>query len=220
MASGYIPDKQEDQATWALNFTTKITASPTTYGLIAGDATAIAAAVNPFLAALTVATTPATRTAVTVNTKDTTRANMLAVCRSYSQQIVKNPGVTDANKIALGLNPGGTGPTPIPAPVTEPILGLIKMTHLSGQFRSSDSATPDIRAKPFGAVAMELWRFIGTTTPVGPEDATFVGLVTKQPFTQSFDAADVTKKVWCWGRWVTRTGEVGPWSTALQSIII
>lgn len=219
MPSGYIPDKQEDQATWALNFTTKITASPTTYGLTAPDAVTIAGAVNPFLAALAVATTPATRTSVTVNTKDTTRANMLLICRQFAQQIVKNPGVTDANKIALGLNPGPTGPTPIPAPVTEPILGLVKMTHLSGQFRASDSATPDVRAKPFGAVAMELWRFIGTTTPVGPEDATFNGLVTKQPFVQSFDAGDVTKKVWLWGRWVTRTGLVGPWSTALQTII-
>ena len=39
----YIPARNANLIAWAANFSTLITASPGTYGLLAGDATAIAA---------------------------------------------------------------------------------------------------------------------------------------------------------------------------------
>ena len=47
----YIPVKDADLANWLDNFSALITASPATYGLVAGDAVAIAAQVAAWDAA-------------------------------------------------------------------------------------------------------------------------------------------------------------------------
>ena len=70
----YIPSSDGPALDWMQNFSALITAAPATYGLVAADATAIAAAVSAFDTALTAAIDPATRTKVTVITKNENRA--------------------------------------------------------------------------------------------------------------------------------------------------
>jgi hypothetical protein len=219
MATTYIPSKDADLASWADNFSTLITASPTTYGLISGDATAIAAVVDPFLAAYTVITVPATKTIVTVADKNTTKFAMLSVVRSYAQRIATNPGVADSDKIALGLNLHGTPPSPIPEPTTMPIISIVSATPLNHVLRYADEVTPDKRSKPFGAAAMDLFVTIDTTPKTNPDEALFYGSVTKQPYFISYAPEDAGKIATLWARWSTRRGLVGPWSSSISQVI-
>lgn len=220
MYPSYIPTKQEDLATWATNFSALLTASPTTYGLAAGDASVVASAVGAYTTALTAALDPGTRTQVTVNTKDAARANLLAIVRPFAVNISNNPGVATNDKIDIGVNPRTNSPTPVPAPSTVPLLTFIAATPGQHTLRAADQNTPDTRGKPFGVIAMQLYAFVGTTVPTGPEDATFLGVYTKQPIGVNFIPADAGKKAYYWARWQTRTGLTGPWSTVLSQTVI
>lgn len=53
------PDKDQDLDAWSQNFDTKITATPTAYGLVAADATAFHALATDYATRLTTATNPA-----------------------------------------------------------------------------------------------------------------------------------------------------------------
>ena len=53
----------------------------------------------------------------------------------------------------------------------------------------ADSATPQSRAKPAGAIGMHICEQIGGTAPVDPEQMEFLALATRIPFTAHFDVA-------------------------------
>lgn len=219
MANPYIPSKDGDLADWANNFNTLITAAPATYGLVAGDATAIDAVVDPFLAAYAIITVPATKTTVTVADKNTTKFAMLSVVRGYAQRIAVNPGVGDSDKIALGLNLHGTPPTPVPPPVTIPLLSLLGATPLNFTLRFADELTPDKRAKPFGAVRLDTFVTVDTTPKTDPTVALYYAGFTVQPANITFNPADAGKVATIWGRWANRRGQPGPWSSPVSQIV-
>jgi hypothetical protein len=220
MSAPYIPPKDADFANWLANFSTMITASPATYGLTAGDATTIAAQDTAFQAAYTLAVNPSTRTPATVAAKDAAKVTALGVVRPYAQRIANNAGVSPSNKVALGLNPRTNPPTPITAPTTNPIITIPSMIVLGLITRMRDSlASPSVKAKPAGAIAMELYAKTSATPITDPTQLVFIGLQTKSPFTISFDSSDGGKQAYIAGRWVTRTGLVGPWSAVVTATV-
>jgi hypothetical protein len=212
MAASYIPTKDADLANWEDNFSTLITANPTNYGLLAGDAVAIAAAVLLFTNAFTVATNPTTRTSATIATKDAQKAASTVTCRYFAQLIRNNNGVSDALKIGLGLNLPDPTPSPIPPPATSPIITIVAATPLQLTLRYADQNTPDSRRKPDGVTALELFVAPSATVIVDPATLPFNGLVTRQPYPVNFVSGDVGKTAYIAGRWVNRKGQVGPWS--------
>ena len=221
MSTNYIPAKDSLLDTWMQNFQAVIAASPATYGLLAADATAITAAYNSYHAAYTLLTVPATKTAPNVAAKDTAKAAALVTVRGYAQVIGNNQGVSNTAKSAAGLTVRATGRTPIPAPGTAPVLGFIGATPQVQTLKFADVSTPTTKKKPFGAIQMEVWSFIGTTPPVGgPAGCTFVGLFTKTPFALNYQAGDAGKTAYIYGRWVTRRGLTGPWSAVLSAGIV
>jgi hypothetical protein len=219
----YIPKTEDGLRNWANNFSTLITANPTTYGLMASDATAIAALVDAFDAALTLATDPSTKTKTTVLARDAAKSAMLPVLRHYAQTIKLNDGVTNEEKGALGLTIDDTQRTPIPAPSTQPICNIVAATPLRHALRFADAATPAKRAKPDGVLALELHYFVGDDPPVSP-DATggttiFYGLITRQPYAVVHEPVSVGKTATYYARWITRTGLVGPWSAPVSMTV-
>lgn len=221
MSTSYIPATDAGLDAWAQNFSAVITASPATYLLGSPDAVSITAAYTNYHTAYMAATTPATKTSVTVAAKDIQKASALIVFRGYASIIGSNAGVSAGAKAAAGLTVRATGRTPIPAPGTAPILHFIGATPLVATLQYNDTSTPTTKAKPFGAIQLELWLSIGTVPPVGGVDGTnFYGLVTKTPFAVNFLSGDVGKTAYYYARWTTRTGKVGPWSAVLSAAIV
>lgn len=218
MAS-YIPTRDVDLVPWADNFSTLITANPALYGLQASDALAIAALVTAYDDAYTIATNPATRTPSTVAAKDSAKGALLPELRFYAQTIKLNQGVSNADKIALGIHINDAGPTPIPVPTTAPALTIEAQTHLTSKMRVRDQSTPTSNAKPFGVLGGEVVTTVGVAVTADPDAALFRQIQTKTPFTLSFDPADVGKVCTVWERWFNRKGELGPWSTAVNFVV-
>lgn len=221
----YIPAKDADFDAWLLNFTTLLTAAPTTYGLTAPDAVICAAQYTAWHPAYIAATDPSTRTSVTVAAKDAARVTAEQVIRPYAQQISKNASVTPGDKTAIGVNLPNNSPVPIPAPTSFPILGFRSATPLQHLLQYQDSDLGTGKAKPFGAIGLELYRAIGTVPAVDPSQAEYYAQVTKSPCRVTFTAGDVGKTCTYFARWITRSGpggvaQSGPWSAPLVAAII
>jgi hypothetical protein len=221
----YIPAQDAALDAWSANFADLITAAPATYGLIAGDATAINAVVDPWHTAYLAATNPVTRTSVSIAAKDAARTAMLPVLRSYGQQVARNPAVDNGDKTALGLNLPNSARPPIPAPTTQPTISLVSATHNQHTLAYKDQTTPTSKAKPFGAIGIELRQAIGTAPVTDPALMAPLGTITKSPTTVATDSGDVGKLASYIGRFVTRSGpggvaQTGPWSAPLTVAIV
>src|SRR3954467_6589768 len=98
----YIPQTDSGLDVWASNFSTLLTAAPTTYGLTSGNATTVASVYTTWHAAYLAAADKPSRTPIKVQAKNTAKTNLLAIVRPFAQQIRANASVTDENKVAIG----------------------------------------------------------------------------------------------------------------------
>jgi hypothetical protein len=209
----YIPPKDADLQTWALNFSTVLTASPASFGLVAADATTVASVYATWNAAFLAAVNPSTRTPTTIAAKDDAKILLLATVRPYAQLIANNAGVSAPNKTSIGVNPRTSVPTPIAAPATSPVLTIDQALPLQHVMRYRDQlASPTQKAKPYGAAQIQVFATVSATPITDPEALAYKFATTKSPVLVDFGADDVGKKAYYAGRWITRTGLVGPWS--------
>ena len=212
MGSSYIPSREADMDAWLLNFKTLIVASPTSYGLVTADGTAISAAYSAWNAAYLAATNPTTRTKATVQTKNQQKANVLSVVRGYAATIRANRAVSDALKIGIGLHIHDSQPTPVPPPSTYPVLTIQGLGLGAQDLNAADQMTPNNRAKPAGAIGLVLFRAVGTGPVSDPSQAQYLAFVTRAEFQSQFDPADNGKTATYFARWTNGKGEAGPWS--------
>lgn len=210
----YLPVRDGQLATWLANFSSLISAAPATYGLLAGDASVIAADNASYQAAYALVTSATTKTADTVSAKNTVKASILPTIRLYAQQISNNAGVTSANKIALGLNPKTTTPTPITAPTTAPVLTAQSTSTAGTIFRYRDAtASPSVKAKPFGVIGLQMFGQTAATPVTDPTLLPLITVGTKSPLTVALGSGAAGKIGYFAARWITRKGLVGPWSS-------
>lgn len=226
MQDPYIPPKDADFKAWVLNFAALTLATPALYGLTPADAAIIDSAASDFSSKYDLAVDPPTRTKPSVAAKDASRAATLDVVRPYSIQIRNNQGVSNQDKLDLGLNVPDFTPTPVPAPTTSPTINIVAATPLQHTFRFADSVTPTTRGKkPFGVLALQLYRSVTVAPAVDPDTADFVGNYTKNPAAVNYVAGDRGKYSTLFARWVTRSGplgvaQVGPWSDPISMVIV
>lgn len=215
MSTPYIPATDSGLDSWAQNFSAVIAASPSTYGLQASDATTITAAYTTYHAAYILLTSPSTKTPTNVAAKDVAKAASLITFRTYAQIIQNNAGVSNSAKSAAGLTVRSTAKTPVPAPTTTPIVAVVSQQPGLANLGYADAASPTTKAKPFGAIQMELWFDVPATGSPVLGNAMYFGALTKSPAVFPTPSGAVGKTIGIWGRWVTRRGLVGPWSSIL-----
>jgi hypothetical protein len=225
MAANYIPSTDSALDAWSQNFSTLISATPTDYGLTAGDATSIANAVDAFHDAYGVTLDPNTRTSPAIAAKDELRAAMLVVVRPFAMQVNAQASVTDEQRADLGLTIRKTVQTPIPPPATAPLVSLVSAFPGVATLDYRDPSTPTSKAKPFGVIGVQIFRSVGTVPAVDPAQASADATVTKSPFALSFAPGDTGKIATVFARYVTRGGpagvaQVGPWSAPLSFNVI
>ena len=153
----------------------------------------------------------------------TAKAAMLVINRSYASQIRLDPGVSNADKTALGLNLPNNTPSPIPTPVTFPLVNVVSAGPGSHEIRFADSTTPAARKKAAGAIGMQLFRGIGTAPIVDPALCSLLDVLTAQPYLSVFEPGDAGKVATYFARWQTRGKQaggasalVGPWSAGVS----
>ena len=77
--------------------------------------------------------------------------------------------------------------------------------------------SPDSSGKPVGATHLQLFVAIGDGPPVGgANDARWIGQYTRNPIGVTFSPQDEGKRVTYDSWWISRRGEVGPWSSPVR----
>lgn len=212
--TSYIPTRIADFNTWVVNFQTYVDANYVALGLSTLDLATIDDAVNQFTAAYALSSVNDTRTPATIADTTTKRNYCRDVLQQYSQIINNSAATSDAQRAALQITIRATGKTPIPTPLSYPVITIVNATPLVHTMRVQDSQVvlTKVKAKPFGASAMELRQHVGATAPASPDDADFIGLFSRWPFQINQDPAHVGQTAYYYGRWITARGLTGPWS--------
>jgi len=186
------------------------------YPVSPGEISAVGQVVERFAAALGTAREPTTRTTVAVTLKDAARQAAEDTCRPIYARIRLDKSVDDADKIAIGVRPMKASYGRLPAPDTAPLLsqGALTWSAYEIAYRTQHGVTG--RAKPVGAAQLQVFRAVGETPARSVEQATYFRSVSRSPMRVEYTSADNGKVATYFARWVTRRGEVGPWSAPLS----
>src|SRR5947209_7428713 len=181
MNRNFFNGTEAELYTGSANFSTKISSTPTAYGLVAAQATVYAALNTAWASAYNAALDPATRTKAKIAAKNQAKVNLKASAANLSKIIQGTPSVTDEQKIELGLNVRAT-PAPIPPPSVRPGVDLVSVVGRLVSVRIHDSATSSKRGKPAGVLGANVYSFVGATYPTDPTGWQFEGATTKNKF--------------------------------------
>ena len=203
---------------WVQNFVDKITLTPTVYGLVAADATAMGALATDFANRLSTSSDPSTRTKVAVSQKNISKLALVAKARQLLKLISAHPGLSASQRAELGMNPKDPSPTPIPAPVTRPLLTV----EPDGGLRMVDESMPENRRKPAGVRGALVFSKIAPAAeppPATPDDARFACLATRARTAVPIPPGSNGKTLWVLAQWYNERGELGPVSALASTTI-
>jgi hypothetical protein len=205
----FVPTREGDLDEFVQNFDTRITASPTTIGLTAADATAFHALVVAWDAAYTVTKNRGTRSQSAVIVKDEAKFAMVQKLRELARIVQAFPGTTNEDRSLLGLTiPAERQPQP--APGVAPKLNVTKVDRNIVSVQLCDATTLS-RVRPDFAKSANVFSFVGESAPTTNEGWFFQGGTTKSRFDVSFDASlPMGTKVWLTAFWKNERDQSGP----------
>ncbi len=214
----YIPGPDADFQAWVANFVTYASANMAALGLVPADLTPISSAQTTFNADFADHFAARAAAQAAKQAKDQARAALTANIRPLVRRLQASTQVTDAEKAALGITVRDAEPSPIGPPTTAPLVSIECGNRLQHTLRFVDSATPTRKAKPPGTLGVEIWNHVGDAPPT-EADLRFVAVDTSAPFVLNYNSADGGRTAYYWLRWVSPTGERGPWSEQAQATI-
>ena len=212
----YMPAEDAQFSLWAQAFAAGLNADPAKFMMSPSECASVQTVVDNFVEALLVANTESTRTKGTVAAKDDARSICKSLCRQYAMLIKDNTGITDQDKIDIGVRPINPDREPIDAPTTPPLLNVLG--NLPGQqtIRYADTTTPDSRARPFGASELQLFLGVTEDLPAELSQCQFYGKFTRNPIDVAFDETKDGKLATYYARWASPRGDVSPWSVPVS----
>ncbi len=224
MGTSWYPTKDADLLSFSGNMSTKLTADPTGYGVLAADAVALATLVGNFDTSYATANDPATRTSVSIAAKDVARAGLIAEMRDLYKKI-NAANLTADKRQELGLPIPDATPTPVQPPATRPVANIVQASGRTVSVRASDEATPGRRARPAGTSGLEVFSYAATsaseqTPPADLSAWKFEGLATRTRFEVVFpNSVAIGTQVWIAARWYNQRGQVGPISDTASTYV-
>jgi hypothetical protein len=212
MGADYIPESDNGAASWMSNFAAKLKRFPSKYAVDPQEAAMIDRVVQDYLAALSRAKAESTRNKGTVSAKNTALANAKRVCRLYAALIKPNLGIDDRARLEAGLPVPSVRRRKIDVPLASPYIGVMAATNGAHTITFGDSLDINRRAKPFGALSLQLFLHIGDERTRSPAEASFYRAFTTKPAVVHFEPKDSGKWATYFGRWASRRGDTGNWS--------
>jgi hypothetical protein len=219
LSKDFVPKRESDLDDFVHNFDARITASPTTVGLAAGDAAAFHALVLAWDAAFAVTKNRGTRSQSAVIVKDEKKFAMVQKLRELARIVQAFPGTTNEDRSLLGLTVPGER-QPQPAPGFAPKLDVMQVDRnlVRVQLRDSQNLS---RLRPDFAKAANVFSFIGEVPPAGAQGWFFQGGTTRTRFDVSFDAElPMGTKVWLTAFWKNERDQSGPACTPVPATLL
>ncbi len=215
----YMPTREGDFTSWLANFSSLISASPSMYGLLTSDAATIAAQNAIWAAAYGPLTSNATKTPQAVQDKNIAKVGVTAQVRTYAQAIANNPGVSAGNKLALGLNPKTSTPSPITPPDSVPVLSVQAGANLQLYVRYRDSVSVSVKAKPYGVGSCQIYYQVSDTPITSVSLLTQPVVATKSPTKITLPETAGGSQCYLAAYWLLRNGQRGDWGAIVSCTV-
>jgi hypothetical protein len=213
----YIPRSDSELVAWSANFTAKVAAGATAWSIPAEEVARLQKLNTDFAALHAQADSP-DKTKVIVAKKDSARKTLVDKIREMANFRLKNPIITDDERISLGLHVHDTTPSSIGVPVHPPELDLevIDFGLIKVHFYDKESGN---KARPYGMSGAVIAYGVLDTPPENESPLNESVLATRNPHVLSFHMQERGKTVYVSICWQNEKGEKGPWSK-IQSTII
>ena len=213
----YIPKKDSELVAWSANFTAGIVANAGAWGIPPDEVIALQTANDTFAALHAQADSPL-KNSVIVAEKNAARGVLETKIRELAGFRLKNPVITDADRVALGLHVRDTTPSNIPAPKTRPELDIdvLDFRRLKVLFHDMGS---DSKAKPYGVNGAVIVYAVLDAPPADVNALTRSVLATRTPHILEFTEEERGKTVYVAISWQNEKGEKGPWSEIESAIV-
>ena len=216
MAKNYYSGAQRDLAFGAQNLLAIVTPEPATYGLGSAMIASYSALVSSYVAALALATEPATRTIVTVALKNEARRLLKTATLDIARTVTSVPTVSNAQLLALNLNPR-VAPQPAQVPQDAPAVHVIAVVGRHVKLRIYEKESGSRRSKAPGAIGVNIFTHVAPLAPVDPLEYRFHGMasraITEIVFPNSVPSGAT---VWVSCCWMTRRGRTSIASTPIS----
>ena len=210
MATSFLPRKDADLLLWAQAFSSQITATPTAFGLVSGQATAFATLFSTFQTAMNVANNDSTRTRGSIAAKDDAARALRVSAGNLSKIIEGTPSVTNQQKLNLGLNVRAM-PSPKPVPAAAPVLEVVTVIGRLVKIRLHEVQSGSSRGRPANTNGATILSHVGAAAPSDISGWKFEGN-TGKTINDIVFPADLAPgaTVWLTAFWVGSRMESGP----------
>ncbi len=208
-------------------FCNNISADPARYMMVPAEAASLMRWFNEFNAALKTARSPGTRTRGAIANKDDARSILEDAIRKQAAFIKINDGITDGDKLGIGVQPRNVSHHKRVCPNTPPLLKFIGSLPGIDELRYHHTNTPTSPARPYGAARLELW--VAYSGPGEPRpkvsEARPVGSFTKSKMlvSQDFDMLARGLRPTYYARWAGYNDNKGPnvseWSLPVSMVL-
>jgi hypothetical protein len=161
--------------------------------------------------------------------KDAAKRELERQIRPVSAFVQSYPKTTDADRATIGISVRDTGGTPTPRPASRPALLVEAGSRLTHRLRivdeSSDASGPSAalrKRRPRGTLGAEV--YVALVAPLAPPPSDmsqykFVRTVTRGAAEVTFQVDQGGQRAAYLVRWVSATGEPGPWSETVTATV-
>jgi hypothetical protein len=217
MSKDYIPKKDADLVTWSANFSAQVANNAGAWDIPSGEVVDLQNAGSLFATLQAQANSPA-RTPVIIAEKKVAREDLVTKIRALVNFRLKNPIITNAERIALGLHVHDGKPSTIKPPQTRPELDIdvVDFRRLKVNFHDMGSKS---KAKPYGVNGGLIKYAVLDEPPADHNALTRTVLATRTPHILEFTEEERGKTVYIVICWQNEKGELGPWSEIESAIV-
>jgi hypothetical protein len=217
MTTDYIPQKDAELAAWSANFTTQIANNLGAWDIPEQEVMDLQTASASFAMLHAQADSPA-KTKIIVEEKNAARKVLVGLIRGLVSFRLKNPVITGAQRIAMGLHLRDTTYSKVPPPVSRPELDIdvFDVRRLKIHFHDMNSTS---KAKPYGTNGAVIAYAVLDTPPASPDELTRDLLATRTPHILEFTEQERGRTVYVAICWQNEKGEKGPYSEIESAIV-
>ncbi|MDR1180838.1 MAG: hypothetical protein LBL13_02525 [Bacteroidales bacterium] len=213
----YIPKKDSELASWCANFTLKVAANASKWEISPEEIAELQDSYEAFVLLQKKADSP-DRTTVIVAEKNAARKKLIGCIRTLAGFRLKNPIITDAERIDMGLHVRDTTPTNLDVPKTRPeaTIEVMDFRRLKISFHDQGSTK---NAKPYGIDGAVI---ICAALDAPPKDRSALNrsmLVTRTPYIIECTEEERGKTLYVSVCWQNKKGQKGPWSEIISAIV-
>jgi hypothetical protein len=229
MGQHFFPRSDVDFLAWGTKFLESARAQYASLGVSARDVARMSDQWESFRAAYTQHVDAHNAAAEAFVQKQFTRREFETLLRPLVRRIQANETTTDRARAGLGIAvPKRKRRNRSAVPQSFPLMRIDASVPLRHTVRFMDASTPEVRRKPPGVRAGQLWVAVvsaGTQAPLRPDDAAGKGVYkvasspTRSPVRISFTAHQATKTAWYVMRWIAMDGSLGAWSAPVSATI-